>query len=186
MRRRGKTRMIAFILGMVLLAEATILYAHSGGTDKYGCHAGSKPYHCHGGGGGSGGGDGNLLLAAAVTLVLVGLLVQHKVQAKDQARVETWRGLRVAPNAVSFTYDATLPFLQSAKPRIAAELGSIYSLYTGQVLADLKQTQTRRHRAGHPRARPPCRQSVPLACRYPIWRGGLAGVYPVEAELIQP
>ena len=21
--------------------------AHSGGTDKYGCHAGSRPYHCH-------------------------------------------------------------------------------------------------------------------------------------------
>ena len=21
--------------------------AHSGGTDKYGCHAGFKPYHCH-------------------------------------------------------------------------------------------------------------------------------------------
>ena len=21
--------------------------AHSGGTDKYGCHAGSQPYHCH-------------------------------------------------------------------------------------------------------------------------------------------
>ena len=24
--------------------------AHSGGTDAYGCHAGSRPYHCHGGG----------------------------------------------------------------------------------------------------------------------------------------
>lgn len=22
-------------------------YAHSGRTDRYGCHAGSKPYHCH-------------------------------------------------------------------------------------------------------------------------------------------
>ena len=22
-------------------------FAHSGGTDKYGCHAGSRPYHCH-------------------------------------------------------------------------------------------------------------------------------------------
>lgn len=25
-------------------------YAHSGGTDKNGCHAGSQPYHCHNGG----------------------------------------------------------------------------------------------------------------------------------------
>lgn len=33
-------------------APATPLSAHSGGTDANGCHAGSKPYHCHGGGGG--------------------------------------------------------------------------------------------------------------------------------------
>nr|WP_297404051.1 YHYH domain-containing protein [uncultured Marinobacter sp.] len=24
-----------------------VAHAHSGGTDKNGCHAGSKPYHCH-------------------------------------------------------------------------------------------------------------------------------------------
>ncbi|WP_245846320.1 YHYH domain-containing protein [Chromohalobacter canadensis] len=24
-----------------------IAQAHSGGTDEDGCHAGSKPYHCH-------------------------------------------------------------------------------------------------------------------------------------------
>ncbi|MDO0945334.1 MULTISPECIES: YHYH domain-containing protein [Chromohalobacter] len=24
-----------------------VAHAHSGGTDENGCHAGSKPYHCH-------------------------------------------------------------------------------------------------------------------------------------------
>ena len=29
---------------LVVTSQAT---AHSGGTNKYGCHAGSQPYHCH-------------------------------------------------------------------------------------------------------------------------------------------
>ena len=35
------------ILGIIFLALATQAGAHSGGLDKQGCHAGSKPYHCH-------------------------------------------------------------------------------------------------------------------------------------------
>ena len=30
-----------------ILAFGTQAGAHSGGLDKQGCHAGSKPYHCH-------------------------------------------------------------------------------------------------------------------------------------------
>jgi len=37
---------------MLTLLLSSTLYAHSGGTDSNGCHAGSQPYHCHGGGGG--------------------------------------------------------------------------------------------------------------------------------------
>ena len=45
-------------LPAMLLAAAVVAYpatddtveAHSGGTDKYGCHSGSQPYHCHGSG----------------------------------------------------------------------------------------------------------------------------------------
>ena len=40
---------------MLTLLLSSILYAHSGGTDSNGCHAGSQPYHCHGGGGYSSG-----------------------------------------------------------------------------------------------------------------------------------
>lgn len=32
-----------------------MVLGHSGGQDKYGCHAGSQPYHCHGGGYSGGG-----------------------------------------------------------------------------------------------------------------------------------
>lgn len=35
------------ILINFLLGTVSITYAHSGGLNKQGCHAGSKPYHCH-------------------------------------------------------------------------------------------------------------------------------------------
>ncbi|MBD5770159.1 YHYH domain-containing protein [Marinomonas colpomeniae] len=34
-------------LFFVSLMAVSFVQAHSGGTDKNGCHAGSKPYHCH-------------------------------------------------------------------------------------------------------------------------------------------
>ena len=36
-------------LGLLFIAliMSSPALAHSGGTDKNGCHAGSKPYHCH-------------------------------------------------------------------------------------------------------------------------------------------
>ena len=33
--------------GTFFIVLATQVGAHSGGLDKQGCHAGSKPYHCH-------------------------------------------------------------------------------------------------------------------------------------------
>lgn len=35
------------ILVMIALLINTSVFAHSGGTDANGCHAGSQPYHCH-------------------------------------------------------------------------------------------------------------------------------------------
>ena len=35
------------ILIALLIVVATQIGAHSGGLNKQGCHAGSKPYHCH-------------------------------------------------------------------------------------------------------------------------------------------
>ncbi|WP_139707448.1 YHYH domain-containing protein [Aeromonas allosaccharophila] len=34
-------------LFFVTLIATSIAQAHSGGTDANGCHAGTKPYHCH-------------------------------------------------------------------------------------------------------------------------------------------
>ena len=31
----------------IALVTATSAFAHSGGTNSVGCHAGKKPYHCH-------------------------------------------------------------------------------------------------------------------------------------------
>ncbi|MFT5797006.1 MAG: hypothetical protein ACI84R_001061 [Candidatus Azotimanducaceae bacterium] len=31
----------------IALVTATSAFAHSGGTNSAGCHAGKKPYHCH-------------------------------------------------------------------------------------------------------------------------------------------
>ncbi len=37
-----------FVLLIALMSLfSTVTFAHSGGTDANGCHAGKKPYHCH-------------------------------------------------------------------------------------------------------------------------------------------
>lgn len=35
------------VLAAASLISATTAFAHSGGTNSAGCHAGSQPYHCH-------------------------------------------------------------------------------------------------------------------------------------------
>ncbi|WP_370655374.1 YHYH domain-containing protein [Chromohalobacter israelensis] len=39
------TKLIAFLFASMMIVG--VAHAHSGGTDENGCHAGSKPYHCH-------------------------------------------------------------------------------------------------------------------------------------------
>jgi hypothetical protein len=36
-----------FVLILACLSFSSVSFAHSGGTDSNGCHAGTKPYHCH-------------------------------------------------------------------------------------------------------------------------------------------
>ena len=38
---------IIALASLITFITVSQLLAHSGRTDKYGCHAGSKPYHCH-------------------------------------------------------------------------------------------------------------------------------------------
>ena len=87
-------------------------------------------------------------VSGAFIAVLFGLfLIQQYVQLKQEndrlrrAQAETWRGLTVAPEQRCAPYSRRdYPYAQSLEPRIVKTLGSIYSPYTGQVFADLKQT----------------------------------------------
>ena len=87
-------------------------------------------------------------VSGAFIAVLFGLfLVQQYIQLKQEndrlrrAQAETWRGLTVAPEQRCAPYSRRdYPYAQSLEPRIVKTLGSIYSPYTGQVFADLKQT----------------------------------------------
>ena len=56
----SKRVFIMFFLSLILITfyGEDISAAHSGGTDSFGCHAGSKPYHCHGTPDNSNNGDG--------------------------------------------------------------------------------------------------------------------------------
>ncbi|MFM5267866.1 YHYH domain-containing protein [Aeromonas caviae] len=38
-------KIIALLFSSLLIVG--VAHAHSGGTDSNGCHAGTKPYHCH-------------------------------------------------------------------------------------------------------------------------------------------
>lgn len=40
-----KTSFLLLLVGLVMSSQA--VFAHSGGTDANGCHAGTKTYHCH-------------------------------------------------------------------------------------------------------------------------------------------
>ncbi|MBA4274919.1 MAG: YHYH domain-containing protein [Alphaproteobacteria bacterium] len=39
--------LIRVVVLALTVSAATNVFAHSGGTDANGCHAGSQPYHCH-------------------------------------------------------------------------------------------------------------------------------------------
>ncbi len=39
--------LIASVMLLSLLISLEPVFSHSGGTDDFGCHAGSQPYHCH-------------------------------------------------------------------------------------------------------------------------------------------
>ena len=49
---------VAITCALAVTTQVSFAQAHSGGLDGNGCHAGSQPYHCHGGGSGGDGGGG--------------------------------------------------------------------------------------------------------------------------------
>jgi len=45
---KGTTMKKIISVCFMLMFVTSTAFAHSGGTDSAGCHAGKKPYHCHG------------------------------------------------------------------------------------------------------------------------------------------
>ena len=71
-----------------------------------------------------------------IWLFLVLLLLGSPLQSE-----ETWRGLTVAPEARCSPYEsADYPYPQSVENRIIAQLGGVYSPYTGEWFADKFET----------------------------------------------
>ena len=86
-----------FTIALAILLLSQDLQAHGGGLDRYGCHAGSQPYHCHrssggGGGGGGGGGeisDGALILSVVlIAAALVYVIIQTPNKATKHVKID--------------------------------------------------------------------------------------------------
>jgi len=41
------SRILGIMCSVSIFCVSAQVYAHSGGTDEYGCHSGSMSYHCH-------------------------------------------------------------------------------------------------------------------------------------------
>ena len=75
----------------LLLLPVNSLQAHSGGLDRYGCHAGSQPYHCHRGGGGSSAGGGGSNSSDNALCVIGGIVVGSIIMGGSiQYRFNEW------------------------------------------------------------------------------------------------
>lgn len=60
----------AIIAALVAALVPSTLFAHSGGTDANGCHAGSQPYHCHNSRSSSSENSDDLVEVAAVVVIV--------------------------------------------------------------------------------------------------------------------
>ena len=117
---------------LLCLLIATFLwstsFAHSGGTDKYGCHAGSKPYHCHKSKGVFRVEDGPIRSSKPIT------------DPTSLTRNNIWQGIVIAPeNRCSEFKRAHYLYPQSLEMKIIARDGWV-SRYTGAVFANKDST----------------------------------------------
>jgi hypothetical protein len=73
-------RIVSVVMAAALLLGHGPVSAHSGGTDANGCHAGSRPYHCHGSSG-LGGSSGSESSSSGTTPDVVGVTVSPTTQS---------------------------------------------------------------------------------------------------------
>ena len=99
----------AFLILGLLVSLASPGFSHSGGTDENGCHAGSQPYHCHGGGsgGGSGGGGGTAAPSGPTA-------AERAAAAEKQAKIAATQAKLAQARA---SYAQTKPLAQKLEKR---------------------------------------------------------------------
>ena len=99
------------------------------------------------------------------------LMLLHPAGQLPRCPQETWRGLTVAPESRCSHYNpGDYPYAQSVEDRLVAQLGGVYSPYTGEWFADKYRDRHRAHRGplGGPRQRPVrCRCSYAEAASLP-------------------
>lgn len=139
--------LLAMLAMLVLSMQAVPAWAHPGGLNAQGCHAGKEPYHCH-------------RPASSMTKTQDG---RNRLKCSEGSRsrecvgttggaaalggtaltTTTWRGLVVAPEHRCAPYDkkAQYPYPQSVEDDIVAAMGGrVYGPYTGRYFRNDRQT----------------------------------------------
>lgn len=81
------------VVACFLMVTSVPVSAHSGGTDRHGCHAGTEPYHCHNSKDDDKAGEiALIILGAVVVLWLVGRLLQKPMPQADISDVQDGDG----------------------------------------------------------------------------------------------
>lgn len=84
------------LFATLVLSLPIVSFAHSGGTDKHGCHAGTEPYHCHNGGDSSGNSSGtDVAIAVGVAVIVVGA-IWYVSQRDNEEQLHRWNHQEVS------------------------------------------------------------------------------------------
>lgn len=130
----------------VCYPSVAVVKDHPGGLDAQGCHAGSKPYHCH-------------RPASSMTKTLDG---RNRLKCSEGSRSlectksrtnrstideagssATWRGLKVAPELRCAPYNKKkqYPYSQSVEDDIVTAMGGkVYGPYSGRYFQSDRET----------------------------------------------
>lgn len=128
---------IELILLSGIFLYGTSSYAHSGGTDSAGCHAGTEPYHCH-----EPKGEANLAVAGIVVGVLVLYWLITKDDDKNNYTLKTYNSKRFYGNDFNLDSNVSLPLGTSKfRLQIGQNIDQQYSL-NGDISAIRNQLYT--------------------------------------------
>jgi len=128
------------------IPQPTLANAHPGGLDANGCHAGSKPYHCHRASSSmTKTQDGRNSLKCSEGSRSVECTSSSTIRPNSGMTMQatTWRGLIVASENRCAPYDKKkqYPYPQSVEDDIVASMGGkVYGPYSGRYFVDDTKT----------------------------------------------